>query len=352
MSAPLGQTPCRGLYEDFELADLVVMVGSNLAWCHRVLYQRLAAAKEARPEMRVVVIDPRRTATCDIADLHLEIRPGTDAALWNAVLRRIDARRLAVWKDHVAGYDEALAAARTGHTDCGTDLTDFIEMWSTTERVVTVYSQGVNQSQSGTDKVNAILNCHLATGPIGRPVMGPFSLTGQPNAMGGRKVGGLANMLTCHLPLDNLDHQVAVQGLWGSSQIASKPGLKAVDMFDAVEDGRIRAIWIMCTNPTVSMPEADRVARALERCDFVVASDMVETGTTRRAHFVLPAAPWGERTGHVTNSERRISPQQAFLSPLGQSRADWQAIAGVAQRMGFAGFDWQTADEVFEEFKA
>ncbi len=347
-----GSDTVPGLYEDFELADLVVLVGSNLAWCHPVLYQRLLAAKEARPEMRVVVIDPRRTATCDMADLHLPITPGSDAALWNALLVQIDAHGLAHWQDRVAGYAEALAAARAGSLDCGSDLTTFIEMWCSTERVVTVYSQGINQSDSGTDKVNAILNCHLATGRIGRPGMGPFSVTGQPNAMGGREVGGLANMLTCHLSLDDAAHRAAVQHFWDSPRLASRPGLKAVEIFDAALNGRIKALWVMCTNPTISMPDADRAARALERCDFVVASDMVATGTTARAQVVLPAAPWGERTGHVTNSERRISRQQAFLPPMGLARADWQAIAGVAQRMGFSGFDWPDADAVFAEFKA
>ena len=348
-----GSDTVPGLYEDFEQADLVVLVGSNLAWCHPVLYQRLLAAREARPQMRITVIDPRRTASCDIADLHLPIRPGSDAALWNAVLAAVDARGLARWKDRVAGYGQALAAAQASDPAiCGTDLAAFIDMWCGTERVVTVYSQGINQSDSGTDKVNAILNCHLATGRIGRPGMGPFSVTGQPNAMGGREVGGLANMLTCHLSLENADHRAAVQGFWNSPRIATRPGLKAVEIFDAVEAGRIKALWVMCTNPTVSMPEADRVARALQRCDFFVASDMVATGTTARAHVVLPATPWGERTGHVTNSERRISRQQAFQPPAGLSRPDWQAIAGVAQRMGFSGFDWPDADTVFAEFKA
>ncbi|WP_095587630.1 molybdopterin-dependent oxidoreductase [Actibacterium ureilyticum] len=342
-----------GLYEDLEQANLVVLVGSNLAWCHPVLYRRLADAKAARPDLRVVVIDPRRTASCDIADLHLPIRPGSDAALWNAVLAAIDTRGLAAWRDRVAGYDDAVAAARASDPGlCEVDLSAFIDMWCGSERVVTVYSQGINQSDTGTDKVNAILNCHLATGRIGRPGMGPFSVTGQPNAMGGREVGGLANMLACHLALDNVAHRSAVQGFWNSPRIASRPGLKAVDLFDAVEAGRIRALWVICTNPTVSMPEADRVARAIEACDFVVASDVVETGTTRRADVVLPAAPWGERSGHVTNSERRISAQRAFLPPLGQARPDWQIIAGVAQRMGFAGFDWADADAVFAEHKA
>lgn len=348
-----GSDTVPGLYEDLELADLVVLVGSNLAWCHPVLYQRLAAAKAERPAMRVVVIDPRRTATCDLADLHLPIAPGSDAAVWNAVLAAIDARGLAVWRDRLAGYADAVAAARASDPCmAGVDLGTFIDLWCGSEKVVTVYSQGINQSATGTDKVNAIINCHLASGRIGRPGMGPFSITGQPNAMGGREVGGMANMLACHLDIANPGHRAAVQGFWNSPTIAARPGLKAVDLFRAVEDGRVKALWVIGTNPTVSMPDADRVARAIDACDFVVVSDIVATGMTGRADVVLPAAGWGERTGHVTNSERRISRQQAFLVPYRASRPDWRIIAAVARQMGFAGFDWADADAVFAEYKA
>ena len=314
-----GSDTVPGLYEDLDQADLVVLTGSNLAWCHPVLYQRLVAAKEARPSMRVVVIDPRRTATCDIADLHLAIAPGSDAALFNALLVAIaDGGAVdAGYLKHVEGFDAALAAARlsdpgmTGHS--AADLDAFCDLWTQTEKVVTVYSQGINQSSSGTDKVNAILNCHLATGRIGRPGMGPFSVTGQPNAMGGREVGGLANMLACHLVLESPAHRNAVQEFWASPAMADKPGLKAVDMFRAVEDGRIKALWIICTNPAVSMPDADRVSRAIAACDFVVVSDMIaETDTTRLADVLLPATGWGEKDGSVTNSERRISRQRAL----------------------------------------
>ncbi|MDP5306920.1 molybdopterin-dependent oxidoreductase [Paracoccus spongiarum] len=347
-----GSDTVPGLYEDLELANLVVLVGSNLAWCHPVIHQRLAAARAARPGMRVVVIDPRRTATCDLADLHLPIAPGSDAAVWNAVLAAIDARGLAHWRDRLSGYAEAVEAARASDpAAAGVDLSGFIDLWCGAERVVTVYSQGINQSDSGTDKVNAITNCHLATGRIGRPGMGPFSITGQPNAMGGREVGGMANMLACHLDIANPRHRAAVQSFWNSPAIAAAPGLKAVDLFRAVEAGRVKALWVIGTNPTVSMPDADRVARAIATCDLVIASDIVETGVTRRADVVLPAAGWGERSGHVTNSERRISRQQGFLAPHGAAMPDWKIIAGVAQRMGFAGFDWPDADAVFAEYK-
>ena len=355
-----GSDTVPGLYDDLELADLVVLTGSNLAWCHPVLYQRLATAKAARPAMKIVVIDPRRTATCDIADLHLAIAPGADAALFNAVLVAIDDAGAAD-KDylrHVAGYDTAVAAARASDPDTTglppDDLAEFLALWTATERVVTVYSQGINQSSSGTDKVNAIINCHLATNRIGRPGMGPFSVTGQPNAMGGREVGGLANMLACHLDLENPSHREAVQGFWHSPAIAQKPGLKAVDMFRAVADGRIKAIWIIHTNPVVSMPDADGVAAALRACPFVVVSDITaETDTARLAHVLLPATAWGEKNGTVTNSDRTISRQRAFLPPPGQSRADWWILAQVAGRMGWAaGFNWRTEAQIFAEYAA
>ncbi|WP_295047733.1 nitrate reductase [uncultured Paracoccus sp.] len=350
-----GSDTVPGLYEDLEQADCVVLVGSNLAWCHPVLYQRLAAAKDARGT-KVVVIDPRRTATCDIADLHLALAPGSDAALFNLLLAEIARRDLV--SQSPDGLDDALAAARatlpgaTGLTHSA--IRRFLDLWCGSEKVVTVYSQGINQSDSGTDKVNAILNCHLATGRIGRPGMGPFSVTGQPNAMGGREVGGLSNMLACHLDIENPAHRDSVQDFWDAPRMAEKPGLKAVDMFRAVEDRRIKALWIICTNPAVTMPEAGRVARAIANCDFVVVSDiMAQTDTTRLAHVLLPATGWGEKDGTVTNSERRISRQRPVLAPAGQARDDWRIIADVAARMGWGdAFAWDSAAQVFAEHAA
>ncbi|MEM1401661.1 MAG: molybdopterin-dependent oxidoreductase, partial [Pseudomonadota bacterium] len=240
-----GTDTVPGTYEDFEAADLIVLVGSNLAWCHPVLYQRIAAAKAARPAMKVVVVDPRRTATCEISDLHLAIRPDTDVALFNGLLEQIEARDAlnhTYVRDHVSGLAEAIAGAIAGDVGAtGLDqigLNQFYDWWISTEKVVTVFSQGVNQSTSGSDKVNAIINCHLATGRIGKPGMGPFSITGQPNAMGGREVGGLSNMLACHLSLENNGHRQAVRSFWQSPTIADKPGLKAVDLFQACADGK------------------------------------------------------------------------------------------------------------------
>ncbi|WP_304617036.1 nitrate reductase [Paracoccus sp. (in: a-proteobacteria)] len=354
-----GTDTVPGLYEDLELADLVVLTGSNLAWCHPVLHQRLLAARAARPQMKIVVIDPRRTATCEDADLHLPLAPGADGHLFNLLLCHLHdtARTSAAFLPHVTGFDAALTAARASRPeDTGLPpdpLRHFLDLWAQTEKTVTVYSQGINQSDSGTDKVNAILNCHLATGRIGRPGMGPFSVTGQPNAMGGREVGGLANMLACHLELENPAHRAAVGAFWNAPRMASRPGLKAVDMFRAVEDGRIKALWIIHTNPAVTMPEADRVSRAIAACDFVSVSDIrADTDTARLAHVLLPSAAWGEKDGTVTNSERMISRQRAALTAPGQAQPDWWQIAQVAQRMGFQGFDWASPGQIFAEHAA
>ncbi|WP_413711479.1 molybdopterin-dependent oxidoreductase [Rhizobium sp. Rhizsp82] len=360
-----GSDTVPGTYEDLELADLVILTGSNLAWCHPVLYQRLAVAKAARPGLKIVVIDPRRTMTSDIADLHLAIRPDGDVALFTGLLAHL-ATSPAIDQNYIgaytAGFAEAFAAAaalswdelleRTGLP--AMQLREFFRLFETMEKTVTCYSQGVNQSASGTDKVNAILNCHLATGRIGRPGMGPFSLTGQPNAMGGREVGGLANMLAAHMAIENAGDRDRVQRFWSSPAIAAKPGLKAVDMFKAVAEGRIKALWIMATNPVVSMPDADAVEAAIAACPFVVVSDIVgNTDTTRHADVLLPSLGWGEKDGTVTNSERRISRQRPFLPAPGEARADWWQLAEVARRMGHeAAFGFADPAAIFAEHAA
>jgi len=350
-------------YEDVELADLVVIAGSNYAWAHPVLYQRLVAAKKVRPEMRVVVIDPRRTATCDIADLHLAIAPGTDAYLFNGLLhhlRREDALDLAYVEAHVEGFAAAFAAARELESIpkvariCGiaeTRISEFYQLFARTERTVTIFSQGINQSSSGVDKANAIINVHLATGRIGRPGMGPFSVTGQPNAMGGREVGGLANQLAAHLDFSDPAGVDLVARFWNAPNIAAQPGLKAVEMFQSIADGKIKAVWIMGTNPVVSLPDADKVRAALLGCELVVVSDCVQhTDTTACADILLPAAGWGEKDGTVTNSERCISRQRSFLPAAGEARPDWWIITQLAQRMGFTeAFSYTRPAQIFRE---
>lgn len=356
-----GTDTVPGTYEDLEKADLVVLVGSNLAWCHPVLYQRIAAAKDARPDMRIVNIDPRRTATTDLADIHLQIAPDGDIALFNGLLAyladngKLDAGFTA---RHVNGTAQAIAAARlsdplqSGLTP--SEIAEFYALWARTEKVVTVYSQGVNQSGCGTDKVNAILNSYLATGRIGHAGAGPFSVTGQPNAMGGREVGGLANMLANHLELDNADHREVVQAFWGSPTICTKQGLKAVDLFEACATGQIKALWVISTNPAVSLPASEKVAAAMANVPFIVTSDIIEkTDTNDLAHVLLPATGWGEKDGTVTNSERRISRQRAFLPAPGNARPDWQILCDVAARMGFGdAFDYQGPADIFAEYVA
>ncbi|USX13965.1 molybdopterin-dependent oxidoreductase [Oxalobacteraceae bacterium OTU3CAMAD1] len=350
-------------YDDLELADMVVLVGSNTAWCHPILFQRILKAKESRPEMKIVVIDPRRTATCELADLHLPVKAGTDVWLFNGLLsylNRIGAVDPTFVADHTNGFDAALATANADCSDpavvakiCRIELPvlmEFYELFAATHKTITAYSMGVNQSSSGTDKVNSIINCHLIGGRIGQPGMGPFSITGQPNAMGGREVGGLANMLAAHMDLDRADHREVVQTFWESPAMADKPGLKAVDLFKAIEDGKVKAVWVISTNPVVSMPDADQVRRALEKCELVVATDIMQnTDTNAYADVLLPALGWGEKEGTVTNSERRISRQRAFLPAPGEAMADWKILALFAQRMGFSGFDFAGANSVFDE---
>ncbi|MGL5447642.1 MAG: molybdopterin-dependent oxidoreductase, partial [Rhabdaerophilum sp.] len=319
-----GTDTVPGTYADLEESDLVVLTGSNFAWCHPVLFQRLLVAREKKGT-RIVVIDPRRTMTAEAADLHLALEPDSDLPLFLGLLNHLNQAGLRDEK-YLAAYvgDTAPALAIAAEfpvarvaAECGLkakDITRFYEMFAGTKKIVTVYSQGINQSVSGSDKVNAIINCHLFTGRIGHPGMGPFSITGQPNAMGGREVGGLANMLAAHMDIENAGHRDIVQRFWKSPVIAQKPGLKAVDLFRAVGEGKIKALWIMATNPADSLPDADAVQMALKSCPFVVVSDAIrQTDTTRFAHVLLPAAAWAEKDGTVTNSERRISRQRRFL---------------------------------------
>jgi assimilatory nitrate reductase catalytic subunit len=359
-----GADAVPGCYEDLELADLVTLVGSNTAWAHPVVFQRIAAAKKARPDMKVVVIDPRRTATCDIADLHLAIQPGSDAWLFNGLLDHLRREGGIDWsylENSVEGFGVALEEASGLNIPrvadkCGlaeADVAEFFRLFTRTFKSVTVFSQGINQSSSGVDKVNSILNVHLATGRVGLPGASPFSITGQPNAMGGREVGGLANQLAAHMEIvpESIER---VGRFWNAPGITHRPGLKAVELFDAVRAGRVKAIWIMATNPAVSLPEADRVVAALKQCEFVVVSDTTRhTDTAQLAHVLLPAAAWGEKDGTVTNSERRISRQRAFLPLPGEARPDWWIVTEMAHRMGHASaFDYDGPAAIFREHAA
>lgn len=351
-----------GCYEDLELADLIVFSGHNAAWTHPVLVRRMESAR-ARGQ-RWVCIDPRRTDTAEASDVHLAIAPQTDVRLWNGLLAdlmRRDAVDRAYLVAHVSGYEAvetALAQADQSPSavaaDCGVaeaDLRAFFDLFAHTPRTVSLFSMGANQSAQGVAKGLSIINAHLATGRIGKPGAAPFSITGQPNAMGGRETGGMATTLAAHLDFSAEDRATA-QRFWSSPTIASAPGLKAVEMFEAVREGRVKAIWIMATNPAVSMPDAGRVREALAKCPLVIVSEaMTETDTTAFAHIKLPALTWGERDGTVTNSERRISRQRPMFAPPGEARADWAIIADIASRMGFGdAFSWRSSAEVFREY--
>ncbi|MGD9544292.1 MAG: molybdopterin-dependent oxidoreductase [Methylocystis sp.] len=354
-----------GCYEDLDEADLIVLVGSNAAWCHPVLFQRIIRNKEERGA-RLVVIDTRSTPTAESADLFLQIAPGADQALFCGLL--VHLAKVAAFDEeyvgrHTVGLQQALKGAQqiaasieatamtTGLREV--DIATFFELFAQTPRTVTAFSQGVNQSAQGADKVNAIINCHLATGRVGKPGASPFSLTGQPNAMGGREVGGLANSLAAHMGFDaeSIDR---VRRFWNAPCVAPREGLKAVQMFDAVARGDVKALWVVGTNPAASLPNADAARAALGKLELFIVSDNVASNDTINsgAHLLLPAQAWGEKSGTVTNSERRISRQRAFLPPPGETRADWSIFADVARRMGFDGFDFRSAADVFREHAA
>jgi assimilatory nitrate reductase catalytic subunit len=350
-----------GCYEDLDLADLVVFCGHNAAWTHPVLFRRMEQARTRG--QRHVVIDPRRTDTAEGCDLHLALAPQTDVRLWNGLLADLMRRGVvdrAYVAAHVNGFDAVAAElARADQSpsavaaDCGlaeADLAAFFALFAASPRTVSLFSMGANQSVQGVAKGAAIINVHLATGRIGKPGGCPFSITGQPNAMGGREAGGMANTLAAHMDFDPPARD-RVGRFWAAPRMAEAPGLKAIDMFEATHDGRVKALWIMATNPAVSMPDASRVREALARCPFVVVSDcMARTDTMAFAHVKLPALAWGEKDGTVTNSERRISRQRPLFAPPGEARADWRIIADVASAMGHAdAFSWRGPANVFRE---
>ena len=350
-----------GTYDDLTEADLIVFSGHNAAWTHPVLYRRI----EAKEGQMRICIDPKRTDTAKAADLHLMIKPQTDVRLWNGLCAHLIARD-AIDHDfidqHTQGYSRLVASLSEDDQsldaiaeDCGispADLKTFYNAFLHTPKVVSLFSQGSNQSAQGVQKGLALINAHLLSGKIGKPGAAPFSITGQPNAMGGREVGGLANMLAAHMDFDDASKSL-VQRYWQSPTIAPKPGLKAVDMFEAVRTGKIKAIWIMATNPLVSMPDTNKIHEALSLCELVVVSDVIaRTDTMDMAHIQLPAAAWGEKDGTVTNSERVISRQRRMTILPGNVRPDWAIIAEVARRMNSAwdeAFNWHGPDEVFAE---
>ncbi len=341
----LGADAPPACYDDVNHAQCIFIAGSNTAYAHPILFRRIEGARAANPALRIIVCDPRRTDTAEIADLYLPIQPGTDVMLFNGMLH------IMLWEGwsnpdwiaaHTRGFEELKATAR----DCTPDLVAetcgitkeglfaAARLFATSSATLSLYCQGLNQSSSGTAKNAALINLHLATAQIGRPGAGPFSLTGQPNAMGGREVGGMANLLSGHRDLANPRHRAEVAALWGVPSVPEKPGKSAVEMFQAAADGEIRALWIACTNPAQSMPDQATVRRALQRAELVIVQEaFATTATCDHADLLLPATTWGEKTGTVTNSERRISRVRPAVAAPGETRHDWAIAVAFAQRL-------------------
>ena len=360
--------PCS--YEDLESSDCVMIVGSNMAYAHPVLFRRLEEAKSRRPQMKVIVIDPRRTDTCDLADLHLAIQPGSDVALFHGILH------LLLWEDwidrdfikaHTQGLPELKNLVRDYTPPmvaqlCGISVEQLQQcaQWvGTSPTFLSLWCMGLNQSTAGSAKNSALINLHLATGQIGRPGAGPFSLTGQPNAMGGRETGSLSNLLPGHRDAANAQHRAEVAAYWGVEQLPHSTGLTAIELFEQVRSGRIKALWIACTNPAQSLPDQTAVREALQACPFVVLQEAFRTTETAAfADLLLPAASWGEKDGTVTNSERRVSHvRQAVVAP-GEARPDWAITVDFARRLEqylrpqqTSLFALDSAAQIFDEYK-
>jgi assimilatory nitrate reductase catalytic subunit len=341
----LGADAPPACYDDVNHAQCLFIVGSNAAYAHPVLFRRIEEARNKNPGMKVIVADPRRTDTAGLADLYLPLQPGSDVMLFHGLLHIMlwegwtDSAYIAA---HTTGFDELKALVRECTPEqvaqvCGVPkegLFTAAKWFATSPATLSLYCQGLNQSSNGTAKNATLINLHLATGQIGKPGAGPFSLTGQPNAMGGREVGGLANLLSAHRDLANPDHRAEVAALWGVADVPSKPGKTAVEMFQAAADGEIKALWIACTNPAQSMPDQATVRRALQRAEFVVVQEAFATAATCDfADLLLPATTWGEKEGTVTNSERRISRVRAAVSAAGEARHDWRIVVDVAHRL-------------------
>lgn len=358
-------------YEDIDHASCIFIAGANPAFAHPILYRRIEAAKAKNPDLKVIVADPRRTDTAQGADLYLPLLPGTDVALFNAMLH------VMLWENlikpdyiaaHTTGFDELKQTARDYTPKMAADICGLSEediataarWFASSTATLSFYCQGLNQSVAGVDKNTGIINLHLATGQIGRPGAGPFSLTGQPNAMGGREVGGMANLLSGHRTLSNPEHRAEIADLWGIDSVPETPGLTAVDMFESARKREIQALWIACTNPAQSMPDLNMVREALRNVPFLVVQDAFrQTDTTGYADVLLPATTWGEKEGTVTNSERRITHVNPAIPSPGETRHDWEIVVDFAHRLGnkmgkdaSSLFPYTHAEEIFNEHRA
>ena len=360
--------PCN--YEDLEQSDCVLIVGSNMAYAHPVLFRRLEEAKAKRPHMQVIVVDPRRTDTCDLADLHLAILPGSDVALFHGILH------ILMWEGwidrayidaHTEGFDALKTLVRDYNPQmvselCGIsqeNLQSCARMIGQAPSFLSLWCMGLNQSTAGSAKNSALINLHLATGQIGKVGSGPFSLTGQPNAMGGRETGSLSNLLPGHREAANADHRAEVADYWGVDALPESTGLTAIELFEAVREGKIKALWIACTNPAQSLPDQNKVHEALATCPFVVVQEaFFTTETCHYADLLLPAASWGEKEGTVTNSERRVSHVRRAVPPPFDARPDWAITTDFARRLeqllrpGLPSlFAFDSPQGLFEEYK-
>jgi len=355
--------PC--CYDDLEQTDCAFLIGTNTAECHPIIFNRLRLHHKRNKKVKMIVVDPRRTKTAEVADLHLAIRPGTDIDLLNGI-----AHLLMRWGLLDAMFIDECTTGFPGYTDvirhyppelvarhCGIRLDDLekaARYWGESQRVLSLWSMGMNQSSEGTAKVRTLINLHLMTGNIGKPGAGPFSLTGQPNAMGGREAGGLAHILPGYRVVKNSQHRAEVEKLWGLTpgQISDVPGRTAWEMIKALEREEIGCLWIAATNPAVSMPDIERTKAALSRSPFTVYQDAYyPTETAEYAHLLLPAAQWGEKTGTMTNSERVVTLCPAFREAPGEAKADWEIFAEVGRRLGFTNqFDFADSEAVRAEF--
>jgi len=360
----LGDDAVPITYEDIELSDCIFITGANPAWCHPILFRRIEKHKTENPDVKIIVADPRVTDSCAIADLHLQVQPGTDEYLFHAIGRYlIDNNHISeeFIRNSTNGFDKYAKLVKSKTLKeyaaiCRIPEDSIIKAarWiGYSKGFLSMWAMGLNQSTSGVNQNLALINLHLVTGKIGKPGNGPFSLTGQPNAMGGREVGGLANLLAAHKNLNNETHRKEVADFWGVEKIQEKPGLTATEMFEALKSGKMKALWVICTNPSVSMPNAGLVDDALEAAKFVVVQDISKNSdTTKYADLLLPAASWLEKEGTMTNSERRITYLPKVVDAPGSARPDLEILLEFGQKMGFHGFDFKNAEEVYAEHAA
>lgn len=357
----LGEDSVPVCYDDIEKADCIFVAGANPAWCHPILWRKVEAARANNPNLKIIVSDPRKTQTCAYADVHLQIKPGTDIVLHHAMGRVLIENGdidFAFIKNHTEGfeaYSEKVMRRSVSEAALICDISEpaireAASYIGNAKGFLTMWTMGLNQSVVGVNKNLSLINLNLITGHIGKPGSGPFSLTGQPNAMGGREVGGMANMLPAHRNLANEDDRNFVQTFWGGTNISSKPGYTATEMFEALNDGRLKAIWIMCTNPLTSLPDVRVAEAALKKAKFVVVQEISnKPETLQYADVILPTAAWAEKEGTMTNAERRISYLQKIIDAPGEALPDAEIICRFAKKMGYHGFDFANVADIYAE---